>query len=492
MKSAVIFPHQLFQDLSFFKDVEKIYLIEDSLFFYDHKYKIKFHKQKILLHRASMQFYFKHLTTHKLNCEYVEYSQQNLRTLFGKIATPNSTLKIYDPVDYILEKRIKKNCLEKNINLEIIESPNFLTTTSQVKAFFKDKKKYHQTDFYRYQRTRLNILMDENQKPIGGKLTYDTENRKKFPAKFEFPDELSSNENQFVKEAKKYVLKNFSDHPGTLDDFFFPVTFDEAEHQLQDFIANKFENFGLYEDAMTQNQERPVLFHSALSAPLNIGLLSPWQILEAVTKPELVKKIPLNSLEGFIRQLIGWREFMRAIYILEGSKQRNSNFLKHHRKIPSEFWTAQTGITPIDNSIQKLLKFAYSHHIERLMVLSNFMNLSEFAPNEIYEWFMTFYIDAYDWVMVPNVYGMSLFADGGLITTKPYVSSSNYVLKMSDYKKADWCNLWDALYWHFVDKHQDFLKKNIRFGVIIKQLEKMDPVRKEHLSKLANDYLVQT
>jgi deoxyribodipyrimidine photolyase-related protein len=157
--------------------------------------------------------------------------------------------------------------------------------------------------------------------------------------------------------------------------------------------------------------------------------------------------------------------------------------------LPSSFWTGETGILPIDNIIKKLHKYAYSHHIERLMVLGNFMNLSEIDPHQVYDWFMTFYIDAYDWVMVPNVYGMTLFADGGLITTKPYISSSNYLHKMSDYKKQDWSELWDSLYWNFVDKHQQFLLKNIRFSMILSQFHKMDSTKKANLLKTATDYL---
>jgi deoxyribodipyrimidine photolyase-related protein len=177
------------------------------------------------------------------------------------------------------------------------------------------------------------------------------------------------------------------------------------------------------------------------------------------------------------------------IYIREGRKQRCSNFLSCKREIPSSFWTAETGIEPIDHVISSINNTAYCHHIERLMILGNFMLLCDFSPHEVYEWFMALFIDSYDWVMVPNVYGMSQYSDGGIITTKPYVSSSNYVLKMSNFKKDNWCDIWDGLYWRFINKHKDFMLKNPRMSLMPKQLEKMDKVRKTSLLKNAEAYL---
>jgi deoxyribodipyrimidine photolyase-related protein len=202
-------------------------------------------------------------------------------------------------------------------------------------------------------------------------------------------------------------------------------------------------------------------------------------------------KVPLNALEGFIRQVIGWREFVRFVYRERGVKQRTGNFFGHTRNIPHSFYTGTTGIQPVDDAIRRTLDTGYTHHIERLMVLGNFMVLCEFEPDEVYRWFMELYIDAYDWVMVPNVYGMSQFADGGLMSTKPYISGSNYLLKMSDYKKGDWCEIWDALYWRFIHKHRAFFLRNPRMSMMVRQVEKMEPVRFDHLMKTAEDFLFQ-
>ena len=211
---------------------------------------------------------------------------------------------------------------------------------------------------------------------------------------------------------------------------------------------------------------------------LNVGLLTPKEIIDQAITFASENKIPLNSCEGFIRQILGWREFIRGVYEVKGTKERTTNYWKFKRKIPASFWEGTTGIPPIDNTIKKVLATGYCHHIERLMVLGNFMLLCEFDPDEVYRWFMELFIDAYDWVMVPNVYGMSQFADGGLMATKPYISGSNYLMKMSDYQKGDWQPIWDGLFWRFMHSHRDFFLKNPRLGMLIKTFDKM-PIAKQ-------------
>ena len=231
--------------------------------------------------------------------------------------------------------------------------------------------------------------------------------------------------------------------------FIYPTDHAGASLWLDEFLETRFEKFGSYEDAMVANEH--YLHHSVLTPMLNIGLLSPQQIIDSALQISERKNIPLNSLEGFIRQIMGWREFIRIVYEREGSYQRTQNFWGFERKIPKSFWLGTTGILPVDNVIQKLLQTGYSHHIERLMVMGNFMLLCEFHPDDVYHWFMEMYVDAYDWVMVPNVYGMSQFSDGGLMTTKPYISGSHYLLKMSDYPKGVWIEIWDGYKKIYVD-----------------------------------------
>ena len=226
-----------------------------------------------------------------------------------------------------------------------------------------------------------------------------------------------------------------------------------------------------------------------MSPLINSGLLDPKYILHESIEFYKKNNIPLNSSEGFIRQIIGWREFIRGVYICKGSEERTKNYWGFKRKIPKSFYTGTTGIDPIDDTIKKVNKSGYANHIERLMILGNFMVLCEFDPDEVYKWFMELFIDSYDWVMVPNVYGMSQFADGGLMSTKPYISSSNYIIKMSDYKKGDWSDIWDGLFWSFMDKQREFFKKNPRMRMLISSFDKMDPLKKEKLLLNANNYI---
>jgi deoxyribodipyrimidine photolyase-related protein len=234
-------------------------------------------------------------------------------------------------------------------------------------------------------------------------------------------------------------------------------------------------------------QKESFLNHSVLSPLLNSGLITPINIIEETLKYK--DDYPLNSIEGFLRQIIGWREFIRGVYKVKGSQERTTNFFNFKRKIPKSFYDATTGILPIDITIKKVQKTAYNHHIERLMVLGNFMMLCEFDPDEIYRWFMEHYIDAYDWVMVPNVYGMSQFADGGLMSTKPYISSSNYLKKMSDFPNGDWQQIWDALYWRFIDLNRELFAKNIRMKFMVSMLDKMPDEKRINHFKIANEYL---
>ena len=215
---------------------------------------------------------------------------------------------------------------------------------------------------------------------------------------------------------------------------------------------------------------------------MNVGLLMPLNIVKKAVIFAEKNNVPINSTEGFIRQIIGWREFIRGMYQCKGSYSRTRNFWSFKRKIPLSFYDGTTGIEPIDNTIKTILKTGYCHHIERLMVLGNFMLLCEFDPDDVYKWFMELFIDAYDWVMVPNVYGMSLFSDGGTFATKPYIGGSNYIRKMSNYKSGEWCEIWDGLFWRFIAKNESFFKKNPRTNMMVVSFSKMEKSKKiKHL-----------
>jgi deoxyribodipyrimidine photolyase-related protein len=330
-------------------------------------------------------------------------------------------------------------------------------------------------------------VLIESGSPSGGKWTFDTENRRKIPASVYIPPLNTLPRTPFISEAIEYVEHNFEKNYGHADKFNYPVTRDQAVHWLESFLTERFVQYGIYQDAIVNGSS--FLFHSVLTPALNIGLLTPDHILERTLDFARHEDVPLNSVEGFVRQILGWREFIRGLYALESVHQRTRNVWNHHNSIPSCFWNGTTGIEPIDDVVNKVLKTAYSNHIERLMVIGNFMLLCEFHPNQVYEWFMTLYIDAYDWVMVPNVYGMSQFSDGGLMSTKPYISGSNYILKMSNYKKGEWCEVWDSLYWNFIEKHQEIFIKNPRMSMMVRQFHNMETSKKKRLRETREKFM---
>ena len=486
----LIFPNQLFEHSQLLENGFPIFLVEELLFFKHYN----FHKQKIAFHRATMKHYEAFLISKNIEVDYIESSKDisDIRELIPYLKSLGITNITYiDPVDNWLQKRIAKGCLDNSIEKNVYDSPLFLNTKEDLQPFFRnDKKKYHQTSFYTAQRNNRHILIDPDGKPTGGKWTFDAENRKKYPAKktppaIQFPDVDS-----FYKEALEYVDKNFSTNIGQLTtNGLYPTNFKTSKLWFQQFLEQRFLEFGTYEDAIVA--ENSILNHSVLTPMLNIGLITPAYVIEQSIAFAETNNIPINSLEGFVRQIIGWREFIRGMYESRGSDERTRNFWGFTKKIPKSFYDGTTGIYPIDQTIKKTLETGYCHHIERLMVLGNFMLLCEFDPDEVYRWFMELFIDSYDWVMVPNVYGMSQFADGGLMATKPYISGSNYLMKMSNYKKGEWQAVWDGLFWRFMDTHRSFFRQNPRLGMLVAMFDKMPQEKRHKHLENAELYLAQ-
>ncbi len=483
-----IFPHQLFKQHPAIKKGVTVYIIEETLFYNQYN----FHKQKIVLHRASMKYYADYLRQQDVKVIYVEAKnkQADVRNLIAAVAKEKiTTIHFCDVTDNWLNKRIHAAAKQHNIALGKLPSPNFLNTPESVAPFFNGKKHYFQTAFYIQQRKERNILLLTGKEPEGGQWTFDSDNRLKYPKNATPPVVMPAAENKYILEAIIYTEKNFKNNYGFSAPFIYPITFDDAENWLYNFLKNRFEKFGIYEDAIVDKEH--FLHHSVLTPMLNIGLLQPQQIINAAIAAAPKYNVPLNSLEGFIRQIIGWREFIQIVYAREGTKQRTKNYWGFNRKIPASFWTGETGIAPIDSTIKKILQTGYCHHIERLMVLGNFMLLCEFDPDEVYKWYMEMFVDAYDWVMVPNVYGMTQFADGGMMTTKPYISGSNYLFKMSDYKKGEWSSVWDGLFWRFMHVHRSFFLQNPRLGMLVNTLDKMSTEKQQlhftHADKFLNN-----
>jgi deoxyribodipyrimidine photolyase-related protein len=487
MSIGIIFPHQLFEQSVLASSCDTIYLVEEFLYFKHYN----FHKKKIAFHRASMKFYESYLQSKNRKVVYIDSFDElaDVRKLIPYLKSNGiQSFDYIDTTDYWLEKRILGTSKECDIHANKKPTPLFLNTFEELASFFATKKRMFQTDFYKQQRLSRNILLENNQTPIGGKWTFDDENRLKYPKGKTVPNTTFLEVNAFYSEAITYTEKYFSNNYGELNtDFIYPTTFAESKGWLAEFFKSRFSEFGAYEDAIVENEN--ILHHSVLTPMMNVGLLSPKFVIEEALSYASNHEVPLNSLEGFIRQILGWREFIRAVYELKGNEERTKNHWGFKRKIPASFWNGSTGIEPIDSVIKKVLETGYAHHIERLMVLGNFMLLCEFDPDEVYRWFMELFIDAYDWVMVPNVYGMSQFADGGIMATKPYISGSNYLMKMSDYKKGEWQPIWDGLFWRFMHVHRDFFLKNPRLGMLVRTFDKMpDEKQQLHLNN-ANQFL---
>ena len=448
----------------------------------------KHHKHKIILFLSAMRSYRDELLKHKIDVEYQELDLESgtyKECLIRFIKKEKiESLTMWDIEDKWFKNEIMQ--VKKHVKrLKEIQSPMFLTQKEEFLDMCPVRKnpKYKMTDFYINQRKKHNILIT-NGKPTGGKWTYDNENRKKISKDIKPPSLLTYRYTAHTKEVIKMVSEEFKDHYGDVNDFNYPTTRKQALNNLDCFINDRFKNFGDYEDSVDQRSH--LWFHSNLSSSLNIGLLTPKEILIKISN---IKNIPINSYEGFIRQIIGWREFMRCIYHYESDVMEKSNFFKHKRKLKDSWYTGDTGLDPLDVSIKSTIKHAYSHHIERLMIQINLMNLCEIAPKDVYKWFMELYIDSSDWVMTPNVYSMGLFADGGIMATKPYICGSNYILKMMDFKKGIWCDTFDGLYWRFIDKNRSFFKTNPRLNMMVSLFDKMNKDRKERILLRANQFL---
>lgn len=484
----LILPNQLFKKHpGLRKKPDKVILLEDSLFFGDERYPARFHQQKLWLHRATMKRYEADLGEQGFQTEYIEFDQggSSLSERLASVIPPKKRrgekLLISDPVDFIFQKRFFSACDSLGLEPELLSNPGFLNSPEQNESYRSGKSRWFMADFYKWQRTRLDLLMEDGE-PVGGKWSFDEDNRKKVPKKLleSIPPVPNVKRDRFDNEAADHVRAKFSGHPGTLDDLYYPTSHAAARRWLKSFLEKRFVNFGDYEDAIVEGESW--LWHSVLTPMLNVGLLTPDEVIKEAIRYSEKQEVPINSLEGFVRQIIGWREFMRATYEDLGVKMRTTNHWNHQRAMPPCFYDASTGIDPVDDVIRRVLRTGYCHHIERLMVLGGFMFLCEIDPDDIYRWFMELFVDSYDWVMVPNAYAMSQNADGGLITTKPYFSGSSYIRKMSHFKKGPWRDVWDGLYWRWIWNHSDELAKNPRWAMMCSMAKKMDSAkRKQHL-----------
>lgn len=372
------------------------------------------------------------------------------------------------------------------VDIEIRPDDRFVATKEEFADWANDRKELRMEFFYREMRRKTGYLMDANGGPEGGQWNYDKDNRDPLPDNAKVPKRPDFSVDKITRDVLDLVAKRFADHPGELGPFNYPVIRRQAVYYLNWFIDEALPSFGNFQDAMKQGE--PLLFHSHLSALINCGLLDSAECCEKAEAAWRAGNVPLNATEGFIRQIIGWREYVRGVYWLKMPDYREVNALGAQRDLPDFFWTGDTQMNCLRQSITETLDNAYAHHIQRLMVIGNFALLAGFEPKQVQDWYLEIYHDAYDWVEMPNVVGMILFADGGVVASKPYAASGAYINRMSDYcgscryavtkKNGPKACPFNYLYWNFLVENRDRFRENHRMRMIYKTLDRMGEKKK--------------
>jgi deoxyribodipyrimidine photolyase-related protein len=364
----------------------------------------------------------------------------------------------------------------------------FLTTRTEFRSYLRSVQHPFMKSFYERQRKHFNLLMNDDGRALGDHYSFDLENRKKLPPDISVPTINTYHADAITRGVMRMVEVNFAGNPGRTSGFWLPVTRQEALTRLEAFVTRSLGGFGPHEDAISSRSD--CIFHSLLSSSLNLGLLLPQEVINrAIEVYRDQKDVPFSSIEGFVRQITGRREFMRGIYQHFGRSQEKSNFFNHHRRLGKPWREGKTGLPPLDHVLHKTWRLGWAHHIERLMILGNLMVLCEIHPREAYRWFMEMFVDSSEWVTGPNVYGMALFSDGGIFATKPYICASNYLLRMSDFRKGPWCDVIDGLFWRFIDRNRKVFENNPRMRTMVHTLDNMPNGRMEKIFPAAERFL---
>jgi deoxyribodipyrimidine photolyase-related protein len=371
------------------------------------------------------------------------------------------------------------------ISVELKDDDRFLCSELEFKNWAADRNQLRMELFYRQMRKKYSILM-EGDKPIGGQWNFDKENRKPPKEKLAPPKSYFNEPDGITNEVKMFIEEKFPEHFGDIEPFYFAVTRAQALNALKLFMSERLQQFGDYQDAMLEGE--PWMYHSHISFYLNCGLLLPLECIKLAEQAYRTGKAPLNAVEGFIRQILGWREYVRGIYWAEMPSYESMNFLNARRNLPDFYWTGNTELNCLAQCISETKKNAYAHHIQRLMILGNFALIAGLDPVQVNEWFLIVYADAYEWVELPNVSGMSLFADGGSLASKPYAAGGNYIKKMSNYckncsysvaeKSGESACPFNYLYWDFLERNREKLKSNHRVSMMYKTYDRMPSQKK--------------
>jgi len=462
---------------------------------------VKHHKKKIAYIFSAMRHFAKELTAAGYNVVYVTIDdERNQGSFSSEISravaqfTPEQLVVTY-PGEYRVLEIIKSWGAKWSLPVKIVDDTRFLTQPDDFSTWAEGRKQLRMEFFYREVRKRYDILMDAT-KPVGGAWNYDAENRKALPKNTVPPEPTRFIPDSITKDVLAVVEQHFGDHFGDLLPFTYAVTREQALQVLEDFIAERLVNFGDYQDAM--KQDSPWLYHSHISFYLNNGLLEPLEVVQRVEHEYHAGNAPLASVEGFIRQVIGWREYVRGLYWYKMPDYAESNFLNAKNPLPEWYWSGETKMNCLKQCVGDTKANSYAHHIQRLMVLGNFALLIDADPKQVNDWYLLVYADAYEWVEMPNVTGMILFADGGVMASKPYIASGAYINKMSNYcqhcdykvkqKTGEDACPFNYLYWDFLRRHKGALLGNPRLGMPYRTLSKMTDEKVELIASDAETF----
>ncbi len=484
-------------DLDHERDIVLMVEVHDETVYVPH------HKQKIAFILSAMRHFAQELRDQGVNVDYVNLdAEQNAGSFGGELKraiTRHSPDRIVvtEPGEWRVWQMMQDWREECGVPFEIREDDRFICSRAEFAAWAQGRKSYRMEFFYREMRRKTGFLMTDDGEPEGGAWNFDAENRKKLPAKIDVPKATAFQPDEITKEVIELVSRRFDNHFGDLDGFAWAVTRKDARTALTRFINERLENYGDYQDAMKRDE--PFLFHAVIAPYLNAGLLTADEVCRAVEKAYRAGRAPLNAVEGFIRQVIGWREYVRGIYWLQMPGYADTNALGANRKLPDFYWSANTEMACLRACVEETRDNAYAHHIQRLMVLGNFALLAGITPREVQEWYLLVYADAYEWVELPNVHGMVLFADGGMLASKPYAASGAYIDRMSDYckgcaydvraKTGEKACPFNYLYWNFLIENEERLSGNPRMGMPYRNLARMSAERRKEIVADAQRFL---
>jgi len=464
---------------------------------------VKHHKQKIVLIFSAMRHFAAELRDAGWTVDYTTIDDEdNSHSLTGEVARAVErrdprAIHVVEAGEWRVQEQLEEWPDKFDCEVEIMPDDRFICGRAEFAEWAKDRDNLTMEHFYREMRRKTDILMTKDGKPEGGDWNYDKDNRKPPKDDMDTPDVPKFEPDDTTREVMAIVEDRFGDHFGDLEPFRWPVTRDEAEKAADAFFAQRIEKFGPYQDAMVHGEDD--MYHSMLSTSINLGLLDPLELCKRAEKAYEDGDAPINSVEGFIRQLIGWREYIRGFYWHFMPGLESDNKLNAQRALPEFFWTGETDMRCLADCIRSTRENAHAHHIQRLMVLGNFCLIAGINPREVQDWYLVVYADAYQWVELPNVSSMILYADGGKLATKPYAASGNYINKMSDYcsdcrysvsKKTgeDACPF-NSLYWYFMDRHRDRLANNYRVGRIYSTWDRMGDDKKQDYLDTAQNFL---